>query len=64
MVYCPMRTLLENTFGQLWNTGGPIALKHVLVPFFMTIYHVSSRGRVYKTGYVFGIRIFRCQVAA
>lgn len=56
--------------GLVWNHGGPIALKHVLVPVFVTTYNVRGMldnnvpgVRVYRTGYVFGIRIFRYQVA-
>lgn len=45
-----------------WNNGGPIALKNVLVPFFMTTFYSGTR--LYQTGYVFGVRIFRFQVSS
>lgn len=56
VVYYPMRNFLR----QFWNSGGPIALKHVLVPFFVSVYS-DDNDLLYRTGYVFGVRIFRCQ---
>lgn len=52
-----MKHLLLRLICSILNDGGPIALYHVLVPFFSTVYGID--GRQYRTGYVFGIRIFR-----